>query len=67
MADTVYKKLEMVGTSSKSLSDAIAVAVAKARQAEPSLRWFEVIEQRGAIIDGQIQYQVTLSLGVKMD
>ena len=29
MADHVYQKIQLVGTSSTSLSDAIAVAVAK--------------------------------------
>ncbi len=67
MADSVFKKLELVGTSSKSVSDAIANAVAKAKQMEPGLRWFEVVEQRGALINGEIQHQVTIKLGVKLE
>jgi len=67
MTAPVFKKLELVGTSNKSLSDAIANAVARAKQMEPNLRWFEVVEQRGAVIDGEIQYQVTISLGVKLE
>lgn len=67
MTAHVFKKLELVGTSSKSMSDAIANAVARAKQMEPHLRWFEVVEQRGAVIDGEIQYQVTISLGVKLE
>lgn len=67
MTAHVFKKLELVGTSSKSLSDAIANAVARAKQLEPNLRWFEVLEQRGAVIDGEIQYQVTISLGVRLE
>lgn len=67
MADSVFKKMELVGTSSKSLSDAVANAVARAKQIEPNLRWFEVIEQRGAIVNGEIQYQVTITIGVKLE
>ncbi len=67
MTAHLFKKLELVGTSNKSLSDAIANAVARAKQIEPNLRWFEVIEQRGAVIEGEIQYQVTISLGVKLE
>lgn len=67
MTAHVFKKLEMVGTSSQSLSDAIANAVARAKQMEPNLRWFEVVEQRGAVIDGEIQYQVTIRLGIKLE
>ena len=32
MADATYQKIQMVGTSTKSLSDAISVAVAKAAE-----------------------------------
>ena len=67
MADNVFKKIQVVGTSSKSLSDAVANAVAKVSQTEKNLRWFEVIEQRGAVIEGRIEYQVTLCLGIKME
>jgi flavin-binding protein dodecin len=68
MPDTVFKKIQLVGTSSKSFSDAAANAIAKAAQAESNLSWFEVVEQRGAISGGKIhQFQVTLSVGVKME
>jgi dodecin len=64
MADATYQKIQLVGTSSKSLSDAISVAVAKAAELVKEPRWFEVIEQRGAISDGQVsQFQVTVMVG----
>ena len=66
MAESVYKKLQFVGTSNKSLSDAVANAVAKAGQVESNLRWFEVVEQRGSINNGQIEYQVTINVGAKI-
>jgi dodecin len=68
MADATYQKVQLVGTSTKSLSDAIAVAVAKAAELIKHPTWFEVIEQRGAILDGKVQqFQVTISVGGRMD
>jgi dodecin len=68
MANPVYKKIQFVGTSPNSFSDAVANAVAKAAQNEKNLSWFEVTEHRGAVTDGKIQqFQVTISAGVKLD
>ncbi|MGO8751375.1 MAG: dodecin [Thermoguttaceae bacterium] len=68
MADSVFKKIQLVGTSTKSFSDAAANAVAKAAQAEGNLSWFEVVEQRGSISGGKIhQFQVTINVGVKLE
>jgi dodecin len=68
MADAVFKKIELVGTSTNSLSDAVANAVAKAAQTERNLSWFEVVEQRGRIVDGKVhEYQVTLRLGARLE
>ena len=68
MADATYQKIQLVGTSVKSLSDAISVAVAKAAEIIKNPAWFEVIEQRGAISDGKVQqFQVTVSVGGRME
>jgi dodecin len=68
MADHAYQKTEIVGTSSTSISDAIAVAVAKAATTIKNPSWFEVIEQRGAIADGKVrEFQVTIAVGGKLD
>jgi len=67
MADSVFKKIQLVGTSAKSFSDAAANAVAKAAELEGPLSWFEVVEQRGSIADGKIhQFQVTVNVGVRI-
>ena len=47
MPDHVYQKIQLVGTSSTSLSDAISVAVAKAATVLKNPSWFEVVEERG--------------------
>lgn len=68
MADTAFKKVQVVGTSSNSLSEAAANAVARLGQTEPQMSWFEVVEQRGSIVNGKIQqFQVTLNVGVRLE
>ena len=68
MAEAVFKKIELVGTSSKSFSEAVANAVAKAAQTERNLSWFEVVEQRGRIVDGKVhEFQVTVRLGARLE
>ena len=68
MADPVYKKIELVGTSANSFSEAAANAVAKATETVRNVNWFEVVEQRGRVADGKIkQYQVTVAIGFRVD
>ena len=64
MDDHVYRVIQLVGTSEKSISDAIEQAVARASKTLRDLRWFEVVETRGSIEGGRAsQYQVTLKVG----
>jgi flavin-binding protein dodecin len=68
MADSVFKKLEIVGTSSESFDDATAKAVAKAGETISGMSWFEVVELRGAIDKGKVkQYQATIRIGYKAE
>lgn len=68
MADKAYKKIEIVGTSSKSFSDAVANAVEKASRTLHNLDWFEVVEERGHIKDGKVdQFQATVKIGFRLD
>lgn len=64
----VYRVIEVVGTSSKSISDAIDRAIARAHKTLRNLRWFEVMRTSGHIEGGKVQhYQVTLSVGFTME
>jgi flavin-binding protein dodecin len=54
MSDHVYKKLELVGSSKQSIEDAVQSAVARASKTIRNMRWFEVVETRGHIVDNQI-------------
>lgn len=68
MADPVYKKIQLVGTSTSSFSEATANAIAKAAATVRNMSWFEVVEQRGSIVDGKVhQYQVTLNIGFRVE
>jgi hypothetical protein len=60
MSETVYKGVEIVGTSNESFSHAIEVAVRRARATLRNLSWFVVAEQRGGLQQGRLEYQVTL-------
>lgn len=63
-----YKKIEVVGISEKSLSDAIDHAISKASDSLHGLAWFEVAEMRGKIEDGKVaEYQATVAIGFKLD
>jgi dodecin len=68
MDDPVYKKIQLVGTSTKSFSDAVSNAVEKASKTVHQMSWFEVDEQRGNIVDGKIQhYQATITIGFRVE
>jgi flavin-binding protein dodecin len=68
MSEHIYKKIELVGSSKTGLEDAIQNAVAKAGETIRNLRWFEVVETRGQIENGQIAYwQVTLKVGFTIE
>jgi flavin-binding protein dodecin len=64
----VYKVVELVGSSPDSIEDAIKSAIARAHQTLRSLRWFEVVETRGHIQDGEVHhYQVKLKVGFTLE
>jgi flavin-binding protein dodecin len=66
--DHVYRVIEITGSSSKSISDAIQTAISRASKTLRNLRWFEVVQTRGHIDGGKIQhYQVTLKIGFTID
>ena len=61
-----YVKTEVVGSSAKSVSDAIESAIAMASASLRNLDWFEVVDVRGSIRDNKVaNYQVTLKLGFR--
>ena len=67
MSDSIFKGVEIVGTSKESFSHAIEAAVARARKTLHNLSWFVVKEMRGGLQQGRLQYQVTLSVFFRLD
>ncbi len=68
MSEHVYKKIEIVGTSEKSIEDAVRQAVGRAKKTISNMRWFEITESRGRITDGEIdQWQVTIKVGFTLN
>jgi flavin-binding protein dodecin len=68
MNERVYKLIEITGSSPDSLEDAIETAVAKAAETVRNMRWFEVVETRGTIKDGAVEYwQVTIKVGFTLE
>lgn len=68
MNDHIYKKLELVGTSTTSIEEAVQNAIARASKTLRNLRWFEVVETRGQIENGKVDYwQVTVKVGFTLD
>jgi flavin-binding protein dodecin len=68
MVDHVYKILELVGTSSESVTDAIQNAIARASSTVRNIRWFEVVQVRGDVSGGKVgHYQVTLKVGFTLE
>jgi flavin-binding protein dodecin len=68
MTDHVYRVIEVVGSSETSIEDAIKSAVAKASNTIRHLRWFQVVETRGQIENGQVHYfQVTMKIGFSLE
>lgn len=68
MSNHVYKSLELTGSSTTGIEDAVNNAVAKASETVRNLQWFEVTETRGHIQDGKVaHWQVTLKLGFTLE
>jgi flavin-binding protein dodecin len=63
-----YKKVELVGSSTTSIEEAINNALAEASKSLNNLEWFEVTETRGHIENGRVaHFQVTLKVGFRIE
>jgi flavin-binding protein dodecin len=68
MSEHVYKVVELVGSSTSSIEDAIQTAIRRADQSLRNLRWFEVVQTRGQVENGEVQhYQVVLKAGLTLE
>ncbi len=68
MADNIYRKTEIVGTSTVSVDDAIRGAIQRATQTLRQVDWFEVAEIRGYVAGDDVgHFQVALKIGFALE
>ena len=68
MSDHVYKSIELTGSSTASVEDAVQKAIARAAKTVHNLRWFQVSEVRGMIDHGKVaHWQVTMKVGFTLE
>jgi flavin-binding protein dodecin len=68
MSEHVYKILELTGSSTTSIEDAVQNAIRKASKTLRRMQWFQITETRGHIADDNVSHwQVTLKVGFTLD
>ncbi len=68
MKDPVYKIIELTGTSTTSIEDAVDKAIKRAHKTLKHLSWFQVTETRGNIEKGKVHHwQVTVKIGFAVE
>ena len=68
MSNHVYKLLELTGSSSVSIEDAVSNAIAKANETVRNIRWFTITETRGHVFEGKVaHWQVSLKIGFTLE
>jgi len=68
MKNSVYKLIELTGTSTTSIEDAVDKAVKRAHKTIKNLCWFQVVETRGNIEKGKVHHwQVTIKVGFAVE
>ena len=64
MKNHVYQHIELTGTSTASIEDAVERAIKHAHKSARKLCWFQVLETRGSILKGKVlHWQVTIKAG----
>jgi flavin-binding protein dodecin len=68
MSDHVYKTVEITGSSTTSIDDAVKRAVERAGKTLRNMRWLEVTDTRGHIENNKIaHWQVTVKIGFTLE
>lgn len=68
MKDHVYKLIELTGTSTTSIEDAVGKAIQRAHKTIKNLSWYQVLETRGSIEKGKVRHwQVTIKVGFTVE
>jgi flavin-binding protein dodecin len=68
MSEHVYKIVELTGSSTDGIEDAVRNAIARAGRSVRNMRWFEVTDTRGHIDGSSIaHWQVTIKVGFTLE
>jgi flavin-binding protein dodecin len=68
MTEHVYKHIELTGSSPDGFESAIARARERAGESVRQMRWFEVTDTRGFVVEGKIAFwQVTIKVGFTIE
>ena len=68
MSEHVYKTIEITGSSASRADDAIRNAIARASTTIRDMRWFEVVDTRGDIQEGNVaHWQMTMKIGFTLE
>jgi dodecin len=68
MSDHVYKSVEVTGSSTEGIDDAVRTAVRKASETLRNLEWFELVAARGHLAEGGVaHFQVTVKIGFRLE
>jgi flavin-binding protein dodecin len=68
MSSHIYKKVELVGSSTESSDKAIENALERASKSIRNMDWFEVQETRGHVVDGKVaHWQVVIKVGFRLE
>jgi flavin-binding protein dodecin len=67
MPDKTYKIVDVVGVSEESIHQAVRNAMSKANQTLRNVDWFEVKNIRGAMHGSELQFQVEVRIGFRLE
>jgi len=68
MSNHIYKMVELAGSSSTSIEDAVQTAITRASKTLRNIHWFQVVETRGSVSGGKVEHwQVMLKVGFTLE
>jgi flavin-binding protein dodecin len=68
MPDQIYKSIELTGSSTTGVENAIQNALDKASKSIRNMRWFKVDDIRGHIVDNKVaHWQVSMKVGFALE
>jgi dodecin len=68
LSDATYRIIEITGSSTEGVQQAIDNGVARASSTLRNLDWIEVLQIRGHLEGGRVgHYQVTMKVGFRME